>query len=441
MQDQVRDAIRLLMEAIPDADGKKAASELIHQCLSALADFTRLDDTIFEHGLEGLSRSEDPLESALIDASLQEVFSSAFRGTRKVNQLLASGVFAEPDPSDSHADSIVPDSIQFDILNAPASEFPIGPAPGSVAPTSKTLRPTLASLSDLDIDQAFERVSVGDSRIDGAAKFSEFRAQASALGFVLGRETASAEQRIQAAFASTEWDRVLRELDHAREELSEGLFALVTSTFQHFLGDVGSIDRAVLLPGYKTALDQSLLIRAGLANLRKVVASENDWVIQDKDVELDERKESLARLAEELDDFVHGDVFRCMRSADRIELQRFLQKARAADFEEARIACEGLSRYLESLSQINQREVLIEHDQKVLKEIGYLLEAARSVVEMSRSHALSLLRDAIAQARMLEGRSGPLDEHVAEWTEEGEEAWRAPGRLEQMIERLTELAR
>lgn len=435
MQDQVREAIGLLVDAIPDPIGQKAATDLIHFALGALGDFTRLDDSIFEHGFEGLTKTDDPLEAALIDASLQEVFASTFRGTRKVNQLLSSGWFAESLETEKAADSIVPESIQFDILpSGPASEFPgFGPAPAR--------RGSLSSLSEFDIDEAFARVSVSMGTSDTTAKLDEFRKQASSLGFVLEKETASAEQRIQAALRSTEWDRVLRELDHAREELSEGLFALVTFTFQHFLGDVGAIDRAVLLPGYKTALDQSLLIRRGLSDLRKVVSAENDWVIQDKDVDLDCKVEALARLTEELEDFLHSDVFRAMRSADRVELQRFLQKARSADFEEARLACEGLSRYLESLSQINQREVLIEHDQRVLREIGYLLEAARSVVEVSRSHALTLFRDAITQAEALKGRLTILDEQIAEWNDEGEDAWREPGRLENMMERLELLAR
>jgi len=435
MQDQVREAIRLLMEAIPDPVGQKAATDLIHLTLGALADFTRLDDSIFEHGFEGLTKTDDPLEAALIDASLQEVFASTFRGTRKVNHLLSSGWFAEVEETEKVSDSIAPESIQFDILDAkPASEFPgFGPAPARRAP--------LSSLSEFDIDEAFARVSVSMGAPDNTAKLSEFRKQTSSLGFVLEKETASAEQRIQAALRSTEWERVLRELDHAREELSEGLFAVVTFTFQHFLGDVGSIDRAVLLPGYKTALDQSLLIRKGLSELRKVVSAENDWVLQDKDVDLDSRKEALGNLIEELEAFVHADVFRAMRSADRLELQRFLQKARSGDFEEARISCEGLSRYLESLSQINQREVLIEHDQRVLREIGYLLEAARSVVEVSRSHAITLMRDALEQADALKGRLGALDDQVAEWKDEGEEAWREAGRLEQMMERLEQLAR
>lgn len=436
MQDQVREAIRLLMEAIPDPIGQKAASDLIHFALGALADFTRLDDSIFEHGFEGLTKTEDPLEEALIDASLQEVFSSAFHGTRKVNQLLSTGWFAEEEETEKAADSIAPESIQFDILpsSKPASEFPgFGPSPARRAP--------LSSLSEFDIDEAFARVSVSMGAPDTTAKLAEFRKQASSLGFVLERETGSAEQRIQAALRVNEWERVLRELDRAREEISEGLFALVTFTFQHFLGDVGSIDRAVLLPGYKTALDQSLLIRRGLSDLRKVVSAENDWVIQDKDVDFDSRKEALARLIEELDAFVREDVFRAMRSADRLELQRFLQKARSSDFEEARLSCEGLSRYLESLSQINQREVLIEHDQRVLREIGYLLEAARSVVEVSRSHALTLLRDALTQADALKGRLSALDEQVAEWNGESEEAWREGDRLERMMERLEQLAR
>jgi hypothetical protein len=85
----------------------------------------------------------------------------------------------------------------------------------------------------------------------------------------------------------------------------------------------------------------------------------------------------------------------------------------------AALACEGLAKYLESLSIINQREVLVEHDKQVMNEMRQSLEAARSLLALSPGTAVQLVRESLQHGEKLRGRNGKLDEQLDQWSGDG----------------------
>jgi hypothetical protein len=74
------------------------------------------------------------------------------------------------------------------------------------------------------------------------------------------------------------------------------------------------------------------------------------------------------KIRDALSDFLDGEVFAAMRPADRVELKRFEMSISAPALATAVKACEGLDKFLETLGAINQCDVLVRHDQKLIKE-------------------------------------------------------------------------
>jgi hypothetical protein len=66
-------------------------------------------------------------------------------------------------------------------------------------------------------------------------------------------------------------------------------------------------------------------------------------------------------------------------------------------------------KYLESLGAINQREVLVQHDHRVLGEVREALTNARALMEISPRTAHEMLVKACRSALALRGRQSATD--------------------------------
>jgi hypothetical protein len=76
---------------------------------------------------------------------------------------------------------------------------------------------------------------------------------------------------------------------------------------------------------------------------------------------------------------------------------------------EAKLTAEGLVKYLESLTVVNQREVLVEHDRRVAAELRDALSVGKELSELSPRTARDILFKACVTAQNLLGRSAGLD--------------------------------
>jgi|GEM_PF-607789 hypothetical protein len=407
MDEAGRAAVRRVLNTIPDPAAKVLVSDVLRFALISLGEFANMDESIYAFFADGsiqIGGKSDDLNAALTEVMLTEVHGRTFRSIRRLTAYL-DRVAQEGATADSALDKDEGAELDF----GDAFDLALSPTSSPRAPN-----PTLSGLEEFDIEKAFDFVT-GSHDVALDDKVAEYRKEACSIGAVLGRELKEFDDRIRASLSRQQFDAALRDLDAARETLSEGLFALVVTTFEKFLGDEEPIDRGALLPGYRNALQRSLVIRRGLALLRRVVSAENDWVIQDDSIPEAEQRESMARLADELRAFVKSEPCRLMRAPDRLELEAFVRKIDSEPFDAARLACEGLAKYLESLSVVNQREVLLHHDQDVIREIRQSLEAARSLIDISANGAFDLVREAIRLADQLYGRSSPLDEQLDQW--------------------------
>jgi len=105
---------------------------------------------------------------------------------------------------------------------------------------------------------------------------------------------------------------------------------------------------------------------AGPPELVRSQAPSND-ALQGDDVT--RHAEALQRVKETLHAFVSSVVCRAMRAADRWQMVEFDLELAGQTAGVARMTCEGLVKYLDSLGSINQREVLLLHDQRTIEQM------------------------------------------------------------------------
>ncbi|HZH03868.1 MAG TPA: hypothetical protein VEY30_08800, partial [Myxococcaceae bacterium] len=73
---------------------------------------------------------------------------------------------------------------------------------------------------------------------------------------------------------------------------------------------------------------------------------------------------------------------------------------------------EPFTAFIDSLSQVNNREILQTHDREVWAAVGVKLEQADQLAEFDADSAAQALTEAVATAQGLYGRSPPLDQFL-----------------------------
>ena len=81
-------------------------------------------------------------------------------------------------------------------------------------------------------------------------------------------------------------------------------------------------------------------------------------------------------------------------------------------FQNPRLTAEGLVKYVDSLSSVNQREVLVVHDQRTLGEMREAISSARQLLDISARAARDELDRAYQAAQRLRGRHPHTDDLI-----------------------------
>jgi hypothetical protein len=180
--------------------------------------------------------------------------------------------------------------------------------------------------------------------------------------------------------------------------------ALVSAVYEAF---VPTIDATTVVPGYLTSLGRALLVRRGLAQLATTLGPNNDVLQSD---EKERHEQILATIRDVMLHFVGSVVCRAMRAADRWQMVEFQQELATQSMAAARQTSEGLVKYLDSLRSINQREVLVIHDERALENMREALSNARQLLDISPKVSQEMLDRAHSEAQRLRGRSPATDQ-------------------------------
>lgn len=231
------------------------------------------------------------------------------------------------------------------------------------------------------------------------------------FAFGLNRQLSLYDDRLAQTMNDGEMTRALQELEDAVETFVEGVFALVIAVSKPFLA---GFDRAKLMPGHRTSLENALVVRAGLADFRREITGHNAR-LQDASSGEDARAGALEALVSALRNFIASETFAAMRAAERHQMTLFLNTLVGLSVGTALQEAEGLAKYLDSLAMVSTRDSVAQHDRETMKSAADLLEAAHSIVGVSVINAQNLTRDALGQIARLYGMQDNLDEFLLLW--------------------------
>lgn len=381
-----KDLLQALLEAIPQESVRAMVEGITERGVAAIQQLGSLDDEIFERTAEGATPPADG--AALATRVLAR--------TRALVEHLEGQDFEHAGGASDTDEGASFDDLAFDLHET---------APTAAAPAEGG-----APLREEDILGAIE-VLAAQQRSSAAERWSGLKPQLAGLTYALGSQLRDFDQRYASALAEGRRVQALRELDDVGNALTDGIFALLGTICEAYLDEV---DRDRLIPGHRSALGKALLVRQGIAELRRVINLSNA-IVQDP-VAPDAMKDlAFDRLRGALADFVAGDVFPLMRPADRAELRGFVADLGGATVKAAATTCEGLDKYLDSLAVVNQRNVLIKHDTDLRRDIAENLEGAIELATISPHGAAEMVRSAFARAAALRGARDAIDALLADW--------------------------
>lgn len=411
-------ALSQLLSSIPDASIQVSVEKVVVVSTAAIEQLSRLDDKIYSHYDSDGNLLQDPSKA---ERQLRKLARDVLIGVRRLDAHLNSRATQESSSSES-------EDVDFD--------FDFGSGEGDEDAKGGGEGKDEMDLGDLDLDGAFDMLSENFDQ-SCQERWQALDSELQSLSYALRSQLRDFDDRFEKAIKGERYLQALRELNDVGSSLTDGVFALMTSVYSSFLDNVEAED---LIPGHKNTLARALMIRRGLADLRRVVSQKNS-LIQDADSEGQLRDEAFGAVLGELGLFIWGEVFRIMRPGDRIEFKKFQKKLEGKSANDARFDCEGLDKYLDSLMAVSQRDVLIKHDRDESHEIAGLLEAARPLIDISPHGALAMLAEAFEKADTLFGLRDPLDGLLGEWREMSKKQRNNPELAVKMGARLEPLVR
>jgi hypothetical protein len=248
-------------------------------------------------------------------------------------------------------------------------------------------------------------------------KWRALAAGMDSLQYGLGSELREFDRRFSDALTHDRKDQAVTDLNDATTSLMDGVFAVMTTVYECFLGYA---EPERMIPGHRDTLGKALAVRRALAELRREV-QELNRSIQDRESSPLVVETSYKLVVQALARFIDDDVFYYVRSDDRKEFEHFRQLLSQGDAARNRQDCEGLDKYLDSLAFVSQRGVLIKHDTDLRAKIGVELDRALALAELFPEAVCEAIHEAFVRGDRLFGLNDRLDTLVHTWFSLSEE--------------------
>ncbi|MEZ4366678.1 MAG: hypothetical protein R2939_10380 [Kofleriaceae bacterium] len=375
---------RTLLEAIGTPKIEAQVKDLVGRAVAALDQMRGLDDNLYDRFVAAQTATTDATT-----ASLRTLWVETFQGIEALLVHCKELLAARAAPAEAAEAATISDELDVDFgdLEGPST-----------------------AASGLDFDFAAD--DLGDlmaglaeakPRSD-AERWASVLDQVSEIEYGLTSQLDDAFERVERSLDVGNVNQVLGLLDDTRGAVGAGVHALVTAIYEAFLPGT---DPSTVVPGYQTSLSRALMVRRGIAALAARVGPANA-ILQGDDRTAYEA--ALAEIRAQVGEFVRSPVWRAMRAADRYQLAVFDDELTTQPLAVARVTSEGLAKYLDSLSSVNQREVLVTHDQRVIDELREAMATARGLADISPPTAREHLERAVRLAHDLRGRTAGLDQ-------------------------------
>jgi hypothetical protein len=268
-------------------------------------------------------------------------------------------------------------------------------------------------------------------------KWTALAGEMDTLQYGLSSELKEFDRRFSAALKDDRKEQAVRDLNDATTGLMDGVFAVMTTVYECFLGHA---EPERMVPGHRDTLGKALAVRRGLAELRREVRGLNGK-IQDRATKPDTATTAYVCLVEAVRRFIESDVFYYLRSDTRRDFGQFHETLVAGDAKRSRNECEGFDKYLDSLAFVSQRGVLIKHDTDLKAKITADLERAVKFAAVLPDVALEVIEQAFVKGERLSGLNDQVDELVVLWSSLTPDERAEPRHALALGRRLLELVR
>ena len=228
----------------------------------------------------------------------------------------------------------------------------------------------------------------------------------------IGREMRLMEETLHnEALVSDPWNLAERLCDF-RGRTRSGIGEMVFMASRLF----AVVRKEDVVPFYQEDLDRSLALRRGVTTLRERLGVQRvrlNRLLAKEDTPAVRR--SLEKYLSDVDEFLADALFCVMRPAD----QRACRQARAelaalasspTPGRQIESSIDGLEKFLDSLSLVNHRELLLAHDREVVEDASRHLDTCLDAVAGGAvAEARERLRRTLSAAKRLIGREPGFD--------------------------------
>lgn len=268
-------------------------------------------------------------------------------------------------------------------------------------------------------------------------KWRALAGEMDSLQYGLGSELREYDRRFLEALEHDRKDQAVRDLNDATTSLMDGVFAVMTTVYECFLGYA---EPERMIPGHRDSLGKALAVRRGLAELRREV-QEMNRPIQDRSSRPLVVDTSYKLMVDTLARFIDGDTFSYLRSDDRKEFAQFRELLVEGSAAKNRQQCEGFDKYLDSLSFVSQRGVLIKHDTDLRAKMATELERAVAYAQLLPDVVCEAIHQAFVKGERLFGLDDQLDSLVYKWSSFSEQRRNDVDAAVAMAQQLLSLVR
>ncbi len=172
------------------------------------------------------------------------------------------------------------------------------------------------------------------------------------------------------------------------------------------------LNRKDVVPGYEQEVKLAVVVRATVADLTRVMKNRVDKI---REAEAEDIQWHAQQFEKELDVFGKTQAYRALRAQDkrqviefRHELGKMAVRPNLPKRELEEIG-EPFFQFISSLSRVNNRDLLVNHDREVWAACGVRLEQAQNMVDADPAGAGRLLNECAVLANQLYGREAGLD--------------------------------
>jgi hypothetical protein len=289
---------------------------------------------------------------------------------------------------------------------------------GMVAPNADASRDSVVDM-ELDLDGPARksgpiatRSIIANRERSDEERWSALSGEMSTLQYGLGSELKEFERRFSDALKNDRKEQAVRDLNDATTGLMDGVFAVMTTVYECFLGYA---EPERMVPGHRDTLGKALAVRRALAELRRGVRGLNR-PIQDRATRPEVAETSYRRIVEATGRFIESDVFYYLRSDSRRDFWQFHETLANGNAAQNRLDCEGFDKYLDSLAFVSQRGVLIKHDNDLKTKITGDLDRALKFAALLPEIACEVIEQAFIKGERLCGLADQIDALVLQWS-------------------------